>query len=192
MGGLLSASRAVAATAAGGGLLAAAAAWSRGMTATVHRESKYCVGQFFLCGKIAEAASRSAGAVGGEGGGEGGEGGGEGGDGGPRLAAQVAGAVLGGVACTAVSHPDDVIKTRMQTHLRGSPHFSAYPSYSRSGLHILRHEGLAALFKGSAFRCLLRVPLGLSLIICSGEAIREGVAERRRGRGGECVQTGSS
>ena len=32
-----------------------------------------------------------------------------------------------------VSHPDDVIKTRMQTHLRGSPHFSAYPSYSRSG-----------------------------------------------------------
>ena len=25
------------------------------------------------------------------------------------------------MACTAVSHPDDVIKTRMQTHLRGSP-----------------------------------------------------------------------
>ena len=39
----------------------------------------------------------------------------------------------GGAACTIVSHPDDVIKTRMQTHLRGSPHFGTYAGYWNTG-----------------------------------------------------------
>ena len=49
-GGLLSASRAVAAT---GGL----GVWGRGMTATMNREAKYCMGQFFLCDQIAQAVA---------------------------------------------------------------------------------------------------------------------------------------
>ena len=131
----------------------------------------------------------------------------------------MAGAVLGGVACTAVSrdtaetsaprrshyaqrpptylirlislvtsrqsrvisqvsHPDDVIKTRMQTHLRGSPMHDCYASYTATGLHILRTEGLGALFHGAAFRCLLRVPAGLSVIIVFSSALRERIARR--------------
>ena len=150
-GGLLSASRAVTATASGGGWLGAWQAWTRGMTATMHRESKYCAGQFFLCAKISEWVS------------QGGE---------ESLGSQVVGAVLGGVACTVVSHPDDVIKTRMQTHLKGSPMNPTYATFAGSGMHVLRTEGLGALFNGAAFRCLLRVPLGLSVIIVSGSWMR--------------------
>ena len=163
-GGLLSASRAVAATARGGGVLGWWLAWTRGMTATMHRETKYCIGQFFLCGKISEAIAQRDGDGAAE----------------PSLVSQVAGAVLGGIACTVVSHPDDVIKTRMQTHLKGAAEYSSYPTYAASGLRVWRHEGLGALYNGAAFRCLLRVPLGLSLIIVSGEAIRAALTERRR------------
>ena len=161
-GGLVSAARAVHATASGG-VLGWWQAWTRGMTATINRESKYCMGQFFLCAKIADAlAARrgdesTAGAVPTKAG----------------LASQVAGAVLGGLACTAISHPDDVIKTRMQTHLRGSAGYAEYTSFIASGRHIVQHEGFAALFNGAAFRCLLRVPLGLSVIIVSGNALRQ-------------------
>jgi hypothetical protein len=131
------------------------------MTATMHRESKYCMGQFFLCAKISEWVS----------GGGGGGGGGEGSQ--PTITSQIAGAVLGGIACTAVSHPDDVVKTRMQTHLRGSSLYASYATFAGSMLHVLRAEGLSALYRGAAFRCLLRVPLGLSVIIVSGSAMRE-------------------
>jgi len=166
-GGLLSAARAVNATAGG----AWWAAWTRGMTATMNRESKYCIGQFFLCEKIAESiATRGC----------------SGGNGGEAAApqagfgSQVAGAVLGGIACTAISHPDDVIKTRMQTHLRGSAGFADYPGYLASGRHLLRREGLRSLFHGASFRCLLRVPLGLSVIIVSGSAMRWRLEEGER------------
>ena len=70
------------------------------------------------------------------------------------------------------------IKTRMQTHLRGTPSYANYPTYVATGLHVLRHEGVGALFNGAAFRCLLRVPMGLSVIIVSGTMMRE-EAERR-------------
>ena len=138
------------------------------MTATINRESKYCIGQFFLCEKIAEALSaRNSGS--------------ERADGATAragLASQVAGAVLGGLACTAISHPDDVIKTRMQTHLRGSAGYASYASFLGSGRYILQQEGLGALFNGAAFRCLLRVPLGLSVIIVTGGALRERLETR--------------
>ena len=79
-GGLLSASRAVAAT---GGL----GVWGRGMTATMSREAKYCMGQFFLCDKIAQAvASRMRGGGGEGGGGDAAFAGGDGGGGGTVLA----------------------------------------------------------------------------------------------------------
>ena len=168
-GGLVPAARAVHATASAG-VLGWFSAWTRGMTATINRESKYCIGQFFLCEKIAEALSaRNSGS--------------ERADGATAragLASQVAGAVLGGLACTAISHPDDVIKTRMQTHLRGSAGYASYASFLGSGRYILQHEGLRALFNGAAFRCLLRVPLGLSVIIVTGSALRERLETRDR------------
>ena len=43
---------------------------------------------------------------------------------------------------------------------------------------MLRHEGVGALFNGAAFRCLLRVPLGLSVILVSGQWMRARLAER--------------
>ena len=81
--------------------------------------------------------------------------------------------MLGGIACTVVSHPDDVIKTRMQTHLRGSSQYEKYATYGGSMMRVLREEGFGTLFRGAAFRCLLRVPLGLSVIIVSGSWMRE-------------------
>ena len=89
------------------------------------------------------------------------------------MLSQVAGAVLGGVVCTLVSHPDDVVKTRMQTHLHGSARYRAYASYAGTMATIVREEGAGALFRGAAFRCLLRVPLGLSVILVSGAWMRE-------------------
>ena len=171
-GGLRSATGVVAALAAGGGVGGWWRTWTRGMTATMHRESKYCAGQFFLCAKISEyvstlggAASDSPAATGGA-------------SSPPTLGAQLAGAVLGGVACTVVSHPDDVVKTRMQTHLQGSKLYGTYATFLGSARHVLSHEGLGALFRGAAFRCLLRVPLGLSVIVVSGDAMRD-AAQRR-------------
>ena len=112
------------------------------MTATINRESKYCIGQFFLCEKIAEALSaRSSG--------------GERADGSAAkagLASQVAGAVLGGLACTAISHPDDVIKTRMQTQTPTS--LTRYTSVLHGLLEVTRHEGLWALYRGTTARAL--------------------------------------
>ena len=161
-GGLISASRAVLATIpANSGLLGFWHAATRGMTATMHREAKYTMGQFWLCAKISEMVA--------------------GGDSSPGLGAQIAGAVLGGMACTVVSHPDDVIKTRMQTHLQGaSPEYAKYSTFAGSGRHIWTAEGLSALYKGAAFRCLLRVPLGLSVIIVSGNWLREAAEKRQQ------------
>lgn len=131
----------------------------------MNRESKYCMGQFFLCGKIADyvnhslrldAAKRDAAEPAR-----------------PSLVGQVVGAVLGGICCTVVSHPDDVVKTKMQTHLRGSPYFGTYHTFVGTLTHVYKTEGVAALFSGAAFRCLLRVPLGLSVIIVSGTWMRE-------------------
>lgn len=171
-GGLLSASRAVAATARGGGLSGWWSAWTRGMTATMNREAKYCMGQFFLCAKISEWVSARLSGVGHEGSSAAAE----------TVSSQVAGAVLGGMACTVISHPDDVIKTRQQTHLRGSAMFASYESFLGTGAHVARKEGIGALLRGAAFRCLLRVPLGLSVIIVSGGWMRER-AERAWGAG---------
>ena len=188
-GGLLSASRAVSATAQSRGHLGLWHAWTRGMTATMHRETKYCAGQFFLCAKISEwaqnaleqpsARHRSCA--------DRGDASCSCGDAGapshvsspsPSLRAQVCGAVLGGIACTVISHPDDVIKTRMQTHLRGAPQYSSYATFAGSAKHIVSSEGLGALYRGSAIRCLLRVPLGLSVISVSGSWMRERARER--------------
>lgn len=96
----------------------------------------------------------------------------------PDLGSQIVGAVLGGIACTVVSHPDDVIKTRMQTHMRGSAGHQTYATFAGSLLHVWKSEGHGALFKGAAFRCLLRVPLGLSVIIVSGNWMREAAHAR--------------
>jgi len=172
-GGLLSATRAVQATSSGG-FSGSLKAWTRGMTATMHRETKYCAGQFFLCAKISEYVSASLNRHAASGTSTS--------TNPPRetLSSQIAGAVLGGVACTVVSHPDDVVKTRMQTHIRGSPHFDSYATFAGSLRHVLRNEGLAALFRGAAFRCLLRVPLGLSVIIVSGAWMRERAGGREK------------
>lgn len=167
-GGLFAAARAVHTTSSGG-LTGGWKVWTRGMTATMNREAKYCMGQFFLCQKIADYLA----ATGADGGRRGGR------DGEVSLVSQIAGAVLGGIACTAVSHPDDVIKTRMQTHLRGSPDYASYSGFLASGRRILQSEGLGALFRGAAFRCLLRVPLGLSVIMVSGSAMRRRLEEQR-------------
>ena len=168
-GGLFSATSAVAATAKGEGLAGWWRAWTRGMTATMHREAKYCAGQFFLCAKISEHVSAYFNQVESTVGAQA-----------PRetLASQLAGATLGGIACTVISHPDDVAKTRMQTHIAGSPLHSAYATFSGTLLKVAREEGVSALFRGAAFRCLLRVPLGLSVIIVSGDWMRK-QAERR-------------
>ena len=68
----------------------------------------------------------------------------------------------------------------MQTHLKVSPLHSTYSTFAGSLAHILKTEGLGALYRGAAFRCLLRVPMGLSVIIVSGSIMRE-EAERRLG-----------
>lgn len=167
-GGLLEATRAVLATAAvPSSPLSQLATLSRGLPATSQREIKYCLGQFFLCEQIAAAVAERTG----------------GGDGAPpTMGAQIVGAVAGGAACTIVSHPDDVIKTRMQTHLRGSPHFGTYTGYWSTGRHIAQQEGVArGLLKGAFIRCALRVPLGLSVIMISSQAMRAAVVERREG-----------
>ena len=173
-GGLLSATRAVAATAAPPGRAPQVAALllSRGMGATMQRELKYCLGQFYLCGLIADAAAERMRATDGDG---------------ERvardaLAPQIAGAVAGGLLCTSVSHPDDVIKTRQQTHLRGSAKFDQYTGYVRAARSVVREEGVRALFRGAAFRCLLRVPLGLSLIMVSSGAMRARLCEAKKGQ----------
>ena len=98
------------------------------------------------------------------------------------LAPQIAGAVAGGLLCTSVSHPDDVIKTRQQTHLRGSAKFDQYTGYVRAARSVVREEGVRALFRGAAFRCLLRVPLGLSLIMVSSGAMRARLCEAKKGQ----------
>lgn len=146
---------------------------SRGMSATMLRETKYSAGQFFLVGWIerqiqswrppvptvvladkassvrssfssaSEAYSSPWTAIG----------------------TKIVSAMLGGFACTIVSHPDDVIKTRMQTHLSDSPKYASYSSYMATGREIVRNEGFAALYKGALFRCCLRVPLGLSVVL---------------------------
>mmetsp|Transcript_6147 Transcript_6147/g.23918 ORF Transcript_6147/g.23918 Transcript_6147/m.23918 type:complete len:300 (+) Transcript_6147:230-1129(+) len=130
-------------------------AFSRGLNATTHRELKYCLGQFVLCGAIADQMAKVMG-----------------GNPDKDWAPKIAGACIGGIACTLVSHPDDVIKTRMQTHLRGDSHFSAYSSYLSTGMHIVKNEGVHALFYGSIARCFIRVPLGLSIITLSSPMIR--------------------
>ena len=42
--------------------------------------------------------------------------------------------------------------------------------------------GCGALFRGAAFRCLLRVPLGLSLIMVSSGAMRARLCEAKKGQ----------
>lgn len=81
------------------------------------------------------------------------------------LGTKIFSAMLGGFVCTIVSHPDDVIKTRMQTHLIDSPKYSRYSSYIATWKDIVRNEGFGALYKGALFRCCLRVPLGLSVVL---------------------------
>ena len=77
-----------------------------------------------------------------------------------------------------------MIKTRQQTHLRGSPKFEQYTGYARAARAVIREEGVGALFRGAAFRCLLRVPLGLSLIMVSSGEMRARLCEAKKGGGG--------
>ncbi|KAL1530045.1 hypothetical protein AB1Y20_000968 [Prymnesium parvum] len=158
-GGLISASRAIARL-GDGSVRGWLGVWSRGLTATALREVKYCCGQFFLCDKISQTISGGAGPV--------------------SLKHQVVGAVCGGVICTIISHPDDVIKTRMQTHLKGSEKCAHYATYTASARYIVQTEGITALFRGSFFRCLLRVPLGLSVIIVASSWLRAKIDENPR------------
>uniref|UniRef100_A0A7S1U8J2 Mitochondrial carrier protein n=1 Tax=Phaeomonas parva TaxID=124430 RepID=A0A7S1U8J2_9STRA len=140
--------------------------FGRGLGATSQRELKYCLGQFFLCGIISREVAAALG-----------------GDAERDFLPNVVGACLGGVACTAVSHPDDVIKTRMQTHLRGSQLHGAYGSYLSSLRYILQTEGVAALFKSAAIRCLVRVPLGLTVITLSSSVFRKALEPAFAGGG---------
>ena len=52
----------------------------------------------------------------------------------------------------------------MATPAAPAAHMPTHRSYMATGLHVLREEGLAALYRGAFFRCVVRVPLGLSLI----------------------------
>ena len=149
-GGLIEASRAVAATAAGGGVGGWWRAWTRGMTATMHREAKYCVGQFFLCAKISEyvSAYMQRGNAGGEplttasSSSSSSSGASSGSSGAERatLSSQIAGGVLGGIACTVVSHPDDVVQTRPHAShaaLHHAPHITHLRTPQRIALGAL-------------------------------------------------------
>merc|ERR1711971_182991 len=84
-----------------------------------------------------------------------------------QLLVQIISAATCGFLCTIISHPDDVVKTRMQTHLVDSSKFGLYNSYSGTMMYLIRNEGTSSLFRGWIFRCCIRVPLGLSVIVCS-------------------------
>ena len=125
--------------------------WSCGMHACMHREAKYCVGQFALIGTIsAQLAARSTqnqhwlydn----------------------PDMRSLVASVVVG-LFCTVISHPDDVVKTRQQTRLALPGSKSPYSSYVSTIAHVVQTEGIATLYNGWVWRCCVRVPFGLALV----------------------------
>lgn len=174
-GGLLSATRYVLQTIGPLGLL------TRGMHACMQREAKYCLGQFAAIGAVTSglgewaAANANAGPSGGSAVAR-------------RLQDQdvrtAVASVAVGVLCTVVSHPDDVVKTRQQTRITSAGRFEAsmgatgvtaavgaspplkdpYRSYAGAMRFVYASEGKLALFKGSMWRCFVRVPLGLTVI----------------------------
>jgi len=163
-GGLLEASRHVASVAREGGV-SLSVSFCRGMTATMHRESKYCMGQFFLCSWV-ERQLRAALAD------ESRPNGGEE-EAGSGLGLRVVSAMGSGFVCTILSHPDDVVKTRMQTHItKGTPEFEAYRSYTQTIRTVVKEEGFRGLWRGAFFRCVIRVPLGLTVIAVVSSHVR--------------------
>ena len=170
-GGLLEASRYTLSEIGARGVM------TTGMHACMQREAKYCVGQFALVGAISSAIADWAAA--------------HRFDASPSPSAASASAssapsvfssagvatVLDesldlrtlvssigvGFACTIISQPDDVVKTRQQTRI-GTAFTGAYRSYLGSIAHVASTEGARALWRGAFWRCCVRVPLGLSVI----------------------------
>jgi len=154
---------------------------TRGMAACMNREAKYCLGQFAIIGVVSSELNDWAAAARNE----------EGGWASQWLesadAQSAVASVVVGVACTLVSHPDDVVKTRQQTRivaeLSGAAATGAdpYRSYWGSLRHVYRGEGLGALFKGSFWRCCVRVPLGLTVINWVHPRLRPAVQDALEG-----------
>lgn len=167
-GGLVEATRHVAGVSRSSGV-ALPVGFGRGMTPTMQREAKYCMGQFFLCGFVERQLRGYFEKPEAEGGGEQGSG----------LGLQVVSAIMSGFLCTIVSHPDDVVKTRMQTHItRGTPEYDMYSTYTRTLRTVVANEGFGALWRGAFFRCVIRVPLGLTVIALVSNYSRPHVAHR--------------
>jgi len=148
--------------------------FGRGMVPTIHREAKYCFGQFFMQVWMSTELqkwideNRSNNAISGflsQ----------------HPIVVQILSAASCGFLCTIISHPDDVVKTRMQTHLRDSSKFTLYSSYSQTMWYLLKNEGFSSLYRGWIFRCCIRVPLGLSVIVCSSQFFRPYVQHFFRG-----------
>jgi hypothetical protein len=134
----------------------------RGFGATAARESKYCFGQFFLQVEVERLMAQwrrdqgwSDAAIG----------------------SKVASASVVGFFCGMVSHPHDVIKTRMQTHLPDSPDFGHYRTYFSTLRRIKEVDGVRGFFSGSFFRCCIRIPLGLPVVILASSHIRPQMEE---------------
>jgi hypothetical protein len=84
-----------------------------------------------------------------------------------------------GFICTILSHPDDVVKTRQQTRIPSNKVInSEYQTYFSSLKHVAKNEGVLALWKGSFWRCCVRVPLGLAVINVIHPRIRARLEEK--------------
>mmetsp|Transcript_81017 Transcript_81017/g.230024 ORF Transcript_81017/g.230024 Transcript_81017/m.230024 type:complete len:327 (-) Transcript_81017:31-1011(-) len=163
----------------------------RGMDACIHREVKYCIGQFAAIGFVESALKRWS----------------EANHETNSLALQLhenaslrilASSMSVGFMCTVISQPDDVVKTRMQSHLppsRASSSSAAkgaasgaasdsaaervyqkYRGYLASFRTVSAEEGVAALWRGWVWRCCVRVPLGLAVINMAHPHVRPHVA----------------
>ena len=163
----------------------------RGMDACIHREVKYCIGQFAAIGFVESALKRWS----------------EANHETNSLALQLhenaslrilASSMSVGFMCTVISQPDDVVKTRMQSHLppsRASSSSAAkgaasgatsdsaaergyqkYRGYLASFRTVSAEEGVAALWRGWVWRCCVRVPLGLAVINMAHPHLRPHVA----------------
>ena len=103
-------------------------------------------------------------------------------DTGSVLRFQVLSAIVSGFLCTIVSHPDDVVKTRMQTHIaRHTPEYAQYRTYAQTLRTVVVTEGFRALWRGAFFRCVIRVPLGLTVIALVSTYSRPHVARAVEG-----------
>lgn len=129
--------------------------FSRGMVPTINREVKYCLGLFFLQGwldcQLRYLLQFEEGSI----------------------STQIVAASTSGCLCCLLSHPDDVIKTRMQTHIKKeSAEYKKFSGYFATGKVIIQQEGIRYLYRGWVWRCLIRVPMGNPVVILSANWFR--------------------